>query len=103
MPRQSDESVFCKIPGCGRIWPRDPVLEVQCPTCDATAGSPCVVRRPSGHVHTAAFGGLPEWGHDTRDLAADAAGVYGPCPLGRCGAKPQLQLGLGLSDAVAAL
>ena len=77
--------VHCMISGCGRRWPRDPVLSVPCPVCQAPRGSPCVARRPSGHVHNAAFAGLPPWGHDERDLAADAAGAYGVCPLGRCG------------------
>lgn len=79
-------SVTCKR--CDKTWPRDSVLEVERPTCHAAPGSPCVVRRPSGYNHSAAFGGLPDWGHDTRDLAADAAGAYGPCPSGRCGRTP---------------
>jgi hypothetical protein len=106
MPRQRGDAcseVSCNIPGCGRVWPRDPVLEVACPRCAAPPGSPCVARRPSGHVHSAAFAGLPDWGHDERDLAALAAGAYGVCPLGRCG-RPQAeggQLALGL-EALAA-
>lgn len=85
----------CNIDGCGREWPRDPVLEVACPICRAQPGSPCVARRPSGHVHTGAYAGLPPWGHDERDLAALAAGAFGQCPLGRCG-RPQ-QAGVQLS------
>jgi len=68
----------CARPGCDRTWPRDPCLEVTCPDCCAPAGTGC--RRPSGHA-----GGFVEL-HAARDLAADAAGAYGPCPLGRCGA-----------------
>lgn len=68
----------CAKPGCDREWPRDPVLEVDCPDWRAPVGDGC--RRPSGHG-----GGFVEI-HAARDLAADAAGAYGPCPLGRCGA-----------------
>lgn len=32
---------------CGQEWPRDPRLEVACPTCGARIGSRC--KRPSGH------------------------------------------------------
>ncbi len=32
---------------CGQDWPRDPALEVPCPTCKAAIGSRC--KRPSGH------------------------------------------------------
>lgn len=79
--------VACDNAGCGKTWQRDPVLEVSCPECGAAVGHPCVARRPSGHVHTSNFAGLPAWGHDARDLAADRQGKYGPCPLGRCGAR----------------
>ena len=67
----------CAKPGCDRSWPRDPCLEVACPDCLAAVGSGC--RRPSGHA-----GPFVEL-HAARDLAADAAGAYGPCPLGLCG------------------
>ena len=67
----------CAKPGCDRAWPRDPCLEVACPDCLAPVGSGC--RRPSGH------GGPFIDLHAARDLAADAAGAYGPCPLGLCG------------------
>jgi len=76
-------SVACEL--CGRTWPRDPVLEVACPVCGAGVGHPCVSEAPSGHRKSAAFQGLPPWGHDERDLAAALAGAYGPCPEGRCG------------------
>lgn len=66
----------CQVPGCGKSWPRDPVLDVDCPTCPAKAGARC--RRPSEHPVPGGF-------HPERDLAADAAGAYGPCPLNRCG------------------
>jgi hypothetical protein len=45
-------TVHCNI--CGQEWPRDPALEVECPDCRVSVGSPC--RRPSGHacnVHAA--------------------------------------------------
>lgn len=71
-------AMYCQKPGCDRSWPRDPALEVRCPDCGAPVGSPC--KRPSGHT-VFAFGV-----HASRDLAADAAGKYGVCPTGRCGA-----------------
>lgn len=49
--------------------------------CAAPVGTGC--RRPSGHA-----GGFVEL-HAARDLAADAAGAYGPCPLGLCGLAHQ--------------
>lgn len=67
----------CSIPGCDREWPRDPMLEVPCPDCGAGIGVHC--KRPSGHS------GPFVNAHASRDLAADAAGAYGTCPLGRCG------------------
>lgn len=67
----------CAKPGCSLTWPRDPALEVDCPDCAAPVGVGC--RRPSGHS-----GGFVEL-HGSRDLAADAAGAYGTCPLGLCG------------------
>lgn len=33
---------------CGQEWPRDPALEVPCPTCNAAIGRAC--KRPSGHA-----------------------------------------------------
>lgn len=67
----------CLKVGCDRVWDRDPVLEVQCPTCGAGVGTRCV--RPSEHR---VWGGEP---HASRDVAADQAGHYGHCPLGCCG------------------
>lgn len=71
-------TVHCLKPGCDLAWPRDPVLEVACPACHVRPGAKC--RRPSGHT---------AWGegnfHAARDIAADQAGSYGPCPSGRCG------------------
>lgn len=69
---------------CEKTWERDPVLEVECPTCEQPPGSPCVSEAPSGHRKSQAFQGLPPWGHDERDLAALEAGAYGECPEGRC-------------------
>lgn len=69
--------VACGKPGCDVTWPRDPALEVPCPECHAPIGQRC--KRPSGHR---VFGGEP---HDSRDIAADTAGHYGPCPTNRCG------------------
>lgn len=82
--------VVC-LKGCRREWARDPIYEVACPTCRAGIGHPCV--RPSGH---GSFGDF----HRERDIAADRAGAYGVCPLGRCGlankAKPAIQPELAL-------
>ena len=68
----------CARPECPSTWPRDPVLELVCPDCDAGVGVRC--RRPSGHAGP--FVDL----HAARDLLADAQGAYGRCPLGICGA-----------------
>lgn len=58
---------------CGQQWPRDPALEVRCPTCNATVGVKC--KRPSGH---GVWGGQP---HDERDrLAMEKVKGYGRCP-----------------------
>ena len=70
-------TVSCLKPGCDRTWPRDPVLEVACPSCPAGVGQRC--KRPSEHT---VWGKEP---HPQRDIAADRAGAYGPCPLGLCG------------------
>lgn len=55
---------------CGQEWPRDPALEVPCPTCRAAAGQKC--RRPSGHAC-----GI----HVERDQAALETGLLAPCPV----------------------
>ena len=70
-------TAHCNRSGCAATWPRDPVLEVACPDCDAGVGVRC--RRPSGHAGP--FTDL----HTARDLLADARGAYGHCPLGLCG------------------
>lgn len=70
--------VICMKPNCGREWPRDPALEVECPDCHAAIGVQC--RRPSGHSN---FGKCNV--HASRDLKADALGHYGVCPSARCG------------------
>ena len=73
------DRVVCLKPNCDRSWPRDPVLEVPCPTCQAEVGQVC--RRPSGHP---TWQGTP---HADRDIAADRGGHYGVCPTARCGLK----------------
>ncbi|MEL7464851.1 MAG: hypothetical protein AAFN79_12330 [Pseudomonadota bacterium] len=68
-------TVRCQRDGrCGKEWPRDPVLEVPCPSCNAPVGVKC--RRPSGHRCDP---------HAPRDILADQQGHYGTCPLGLCG------------------
>lgn len=65
--------------GCGKTWPRDPVLEVDCPTCGVAKGRVC--KRPSGHRTWGPFGRFCT----PRDMAAYEAGAYGKCPRGLCG------------------
>ena len=72
-------AAHCANPGCGRVWARDPVLEVCCPDCNAAIGVRC--KRPSGHS-----GPFVEL-HARRDILADQSGAYGPCPLGICGLR----------------
>ena len=68
-------TIYCtRRTDCGKTWPRDPVLEVRCPTCQAPVGRRC--KRPSGHACEV---------HVGRDRLADRAGHYGACPLGICG------------------
>jgi hypothetical protein len=57
---------------CGQEWPRDPALEVPCPTCLAPVGQRC--RRPGGY--TGNFVGV----HAARDQAAMQAGLLAQCP-----------------------
>lgn len=58
---------------CGQTWPRDPAVEVPCPTCHAPIGRNC--RRPSGHP-------IPgDKIHPGRDhLAMATVPGYGRCP-----------------------
>ena len=69
-------TLSCNRDGCDRTWPRDPVLEVGCPSCSAPIGTKC--KRPSGHagnfVHP----------HGKRDRLAVDEGHYGTCPLDIC-------------------
>jgi len=78
----------CMKAGCNKTWPRDPCLEVECPTCGAKIGERC--RRPSGHPMRPGFHGFGF--HDARDIAAYRAGHYGPCPLGCCGLDEEAEL-----------
>lgn len=59
---------------CGQEWPRDPALEVECPTCHAPVGRKC--RRPSGHR---VFGDQP---HAARDYLAMERGFFKKCKGG---------------------
>jgi hypothetical protein len=69
-------TVFCSRDGCDQTWPRDPVLEVECPSCGAAIGTKC--KRPSGH------GGNFVHPHGRRDRLAVDEGHYGTCPLDIC-------------------
>lgn len=80
---------------CGQEWPRDPALEVECPVCHAKPGQKCRVPRPSEYVHSAAFAGLPPWGHNERDiLAMKVVPGYGRCPARRGATVEQADLPL---------
>jgi hypothetical protein len=70
-------SVSCV--NCGQEWPRDPALEVPCPTCHAPIGVKC--RRPSGHGCEL---------HASRDQAAMDAGCLRPCPKGPSAQQAQV-------------
>lgn len=59
---------------CGRHFPEDPVMAVECPTCPAEPGEKC--RRPSG------WSGPFTHPHASRDRMAIAMGVTPPCPAG---------------------
>ncbi|KKN04261.1 hypothetical protein LCGC14_1099190 [marine sediment metagenome] len=54
---------------CGQTWPRDPALEVPCPTCHTPVGRKC--RRPSKHGCDI---------HASRDREAMKAGHLTKCP-----------------------
>jgi len=55
---------------CGETWPQgDPALGLDCPTCDAPAGSPCC--RPRGGNQDVCI---------ARDLQAVRLGLLRPCP-----------------------
>jgi len=60
-------TVSCSL--CGEEWPRDPALEVPCPSCHARIAVKC--RRPSGHNCDV---------HAERDRLAMALGFLKPCP-----------------------
>lgn len=67
-------TVSCNRKGCDRTWEMDPILEVECPTCEAGIDARC--KRPSGHS-----GPLVDY-HQSRDTLAVKEGYYGECPLG---------------------
>lgn len=64
-----------KCSRCGETWPRDPALEVPCPSCPAGVGVWC--KRPSGHKAASL--------HSERDRAAMKAGILKKCQ----GEKPK--------------
>lgn len=66
--RKAQGMTRCEL--CGEEWPRDPALEVECPTCKAEVGRWC--RRPSGHRAMSL--------HADRDRRAMAEGKLKPCP-----------------------
>src|SRR4051794_8947585 len=43
----SEALMIVQCCSCGQTWPRDPILEVACPTCRAPLGRRC--KRPGGH------------------------------------------------------
>lgn len=58
--------------GCGQTWPRDPSLEVACPSCHAPVGRWC--QRPSGHRAASL--------HAERERLAIAEGFLQLCSAG---------------------
>jgi predicted RNA-binding Zn-ribbon protein involved in translation (DUF1610 family) len=60
---------------CGQEWPRDPALELKCPTCNARPGTYCSQPRPSGH--RVRFGGTLI--HPGRDQLAMDMGLLQRC------------------------
>jgi hypothetical protein len=67
-------SVSCSA--CGQEWPRDPALEVVCPTCNSHIGHFCGSKRPSGHK--VRFGSTLI--HLARDQLAMDLGFLQRCP-----------------------
>lgn len=67
---RSNSPVTCRR--CGTRWPRDPALEVECPSpgCGARVGAWC--KRPSGHRAMDI--------HRDRELLAMARGLLRKCP-----------------------
>ena len=61
---------------CGDGWPRDPALEVVCPTCNSQIGYYCGHKRPSGHK--VRFGSTLI--HPARDQLAMVLGFLQRCP-----------------------
>jgi predicted amidophosphoribosyltransferase len=61
---------------CGQEWPRDPALEVRCPTCCAKVGHYCSAARPSGY--RVRFGAAMV--HPARDQLAMDLGFLQRCP-----------------------
>lgn len=78
-------AVQCK--GCGQTWPRDPALEVVCPTCNASVGVKC--RRPSEHRCDI---------HHERDRLAMEMGFLEQCPAGATAVAQQNNPQLSLFD-----
>jgi hypothetical protein len=71
MAQNTTEPAWC--PWCPMDWVRSPQLEVECPTCGAHIGKPCM--RPSGYT---------AWDfHGPRQELALARGVLGSC-VGTC-------------------
>lgn len=64
---------------CGQKWPRDPALEVECPTCNAVIGRKCSRLRPSEHRVSAAFADGVDV-HPERDRLAMNLGFLQKCP-----------------------
>ena len=75
-------TISCSL--CGEEWPRDPALEVSCPSCKSRVGRHCV--RPSGHKCDV---------HAARDQSAMLAGFLSPCK----GARAMQMTGRGAQIA----
>jgi len=69
MGKEKQKLVRCSR--CCQEWPRDPALEVVCPTCNVGIGVKC--KRPSGHN---VWGDQP---HEARDRLAMERGFMEKC------------------------
>lgn len=70
------ENGIVSCSACGQEWPRDPALEVKCPTCNARTGIYCSEVRPSGY--RIRFGSTLI--HPARDQLAMDLGFLQKCP-----------------------
>ena len=75
---------------CGQEWPRDPALEVNCPSCCAKVGHYCSEPRPSGY--RVRFGAALI--HPAREQLAMDLGFLQRCPAAIIAGSDNPQLSL---------